>query len=382
MTAFYLDNNATTRVLPAVLEAMLPWFSKQYGNPSSHNQLGQYAKSALVTARSAVAALIGASPAEIIFTGSATESNHTAILGVLGNHPEKHRIVTSAVEHSATLRLLESLSRQGYEIIKVPVNARGELDMGALAAAVNMDTVLVTLMHANNETGVIFPVQEVAAFASAHGAIFHIDAAQTVGRVAVDVQQLGCDFLSFSGHKLHAPKGVGVLYARKGQPLKPLLYGHQERNRRGGTENLPSIVGLGIACQLAREALADDMLRMSELRDLLEKRITAQLPFVTVNGQAARIPNTSSLCFNGLHGEEMLHRLDQAGVIVSQGSACTAGGTEPSHVLTALGLDKEDALSTIRFSLSRETTAAEIEQVVETVTTIARAISPTHRMAA
>lgn len=375
MNMFYFDNNATTRVLPQVMEAMQPWFCEQFGNPSSSHPLGQYAKQALVTARAAVAAFLNASPAEIVFTSGATEANHMAILGALAANPERRRIVTSAVEHSSTRRLLAQLATEGVEIVQVPVAPSGSLDMAALQAAVTTDTALVTLMHANNETGILFPVAEAAMIARSQGALFHTDAAQTAGKIQLDTKQLGCDLLSFSGHKLHAPKGVGVLFVRKGVTCPPLLHGHQERNRRGGTENLPGIVGLDVACRLAQEYLLLGKGHASALRDRLEQGLLARLPFVRVNGAGLRVPNTASLCFPGLHGEELLHRMGQAGVMASLGSACTAGGTEPSHVLLAMGMTREDALSSVRFSLSRETTESEVEVVVETVTTIVKAMT-------
>ena len=376
MNLFYFDNNATTRVLPQVIEAMRPWFCEQYGNPSSSHPLGQYAKQALITARKAVATFLHASPAEIVFTSGATESIHMAILGALAANPERRKIVTSAVEHASTLLLLNQLAEQGIEIVLVPVKPDGELDMAALVAAVTPDTALLTLLHANNETGVLFPVAEAAAIAHAQGALFHTDAAQSAGKILLDVGKLGCDLLSFSGHKLHAPKGVGVLYVRKGLDLQPLIYGHQERNRRGGTENLTGIVGLDVACHLAQQHLISERTRIASLRDRLEQGILARLPFARVNGAGPRVPNTTNLCLPGLPGEELLHRLGQAGVMASQGSACNASGTEPSHVLLAMGLSRDNALSSLRFSLSRETTEAEVDIVVETVAAITKHILP------
>jgi cysteine desulfurase len=370
----YLDNNATTRVLPAVLDAMLPWFSEQYGNASSSHQFGQRAKEAMIAARASVAKFLNASPAEIIFTSGATESNHMAILGALAANPTRRRIVTSMVEHSSTLRLLDDLASTGIEVIQIPVNANGDLDISALAAAVNENTALVTLMHANNETGVLFPVAQAASMAHDKGALFHTDAAQTAGKISLDVRQLGCNLLSFSGHKLHAPKGVGVLYVRKGLTLKPLLFGHQEHSRRGGTENQTGIVGLSVACQLAQQHLVEQPKSTALLRNALEQGIVSSLPFAHVNGGGLRVPNTSSVCFVGLHGEELLHKLGQAGIMASLGSACSAGGTDPSHVLLAMGLNREDALSSIRFSLSKETTEDEVNKVIKTVVHIATAM--------
>ncbi|CAG0950528.1 cysteine desulfurase [Methylophilaceae bacterium] len=376
MSVHYLDNNATTRVLPQVMEAMQPWFCEHYGNPASSHPLGQHARQALIAARACVAAFLQAGPAEIVFTSGATESNHMAILGALQANPSRRKIVTSAVEHSSTLRLLAQLAAQGVEVVKVPVNHLGGLDMPALAAAVTPDTALLTLMHANNETGVIFPVAEAAAIAHAHAVPLHIDAAQSAGKIPLSVGQFGCNFLSFSGHKLHAPKGVGVLYVRKGAALQPLLYGHQERNRRGGTENLPGIIGLAAACRLAQEHMNAHDAGLAGLRDRLQSGILSSLPFARVNGSEPRVPNTTNICLPGLHGEEFLHRLGQAGIMASQGSACTAGGTEPSHVLLAMGLSREDALSSVRFSLSHETTLTDVDAVTGAVAAISRQMMP------
>lgn len=374
MSTFYFDNNATTRVLPQVFEAMQPWFCEQYGNPSSSHPMGQFAKQAMTTARASVAALLNASPAEIVFTSGATESNHMAILGALALNPGRRRIVTSAVEHASTLKLLEFLEQDGMEVVRLPVNPGGGIDMAALQEAVTPDTALVTLMHANNETGILFPIAIAAFVAKAQGALFHTDAAQTAGKIRLDVRQLDCDLLSFSGHKLHAPKGTGALFVRKGLALPPLLHGHQERHRRGGTENLPGIVGLDVACRLAQEYLLLGKMQTAELRDRLERRLNARLRDIRINGYGLRVPNTVSVCFPGVNGEELLHRLGQAGVMASQGSACTAGGTDPSHVLLAMGMSREDALSSVRFSLSRETTEAEVDVVIDTVTTIVSAM--------
>lgn len=374
MSTFYFDNNATTRVLPQVFEAMQPWFCEQYGNPSSGHPMGQFAKQAMTTARASVAALLNASPAEIVFTSGATESNHMAILGALALNPGRRRIVTSAVEHASTLKLLEFLEQDGMEVVRLPVNPGGGIDMAALQEAVTPDTALVTLMHANNETGILFPIAIAASVAKAQGALFHTDAAQTAGKIRLDVRQLDCDLLSFSGHKLHAPKGTGALFVRKGLALPPLLHGHQERHRRGGTENLPGIVGLDVACRLAQEYLLLGKMQTAELRDRLERRLNARLRDIRINGYGLRVPNTVSVCFPGVNGEELLHRLGQAGVMASQGSACTAGGTDPSHVLLAMGMSREDALSSMRFSLSRETTEAEVDVVIDTVTTIVSAM--------
>lgn len=361
MSVIYLDNNATTRVLPQVAEAMQPWLFEYYGNPSSSHSLGQQAKQALMQARADVASLLGASPAEIIFTSGATESNHMAILSGLASLPERRSIITSSVEHASTLQLLSQLSQQGINVVYIPVKDSGELDMQALTSAINSDTALVTMMHANNETGVVFPIAEIATLAHAAGALFHTDAAQTVGKLELNVKELACDMLSFSGHKLHAPKGIGVLYVKKSINVQPLLYGHQERNRRGGTENLLGIIGLGAACREAKSSTAIAMALVATLRDRLQHGIMQQVRFAKVNGTATRVGNTCNLSFSGISAEELLFKLDKNRVIASQGSACVAGGTDPSHVLLAMGLSREDALSCIRFSLSKETTEADVD---------------------
>lgn len=367
MKTVYLDNNATTRVLPEILQAMLPWLSECYGNPSSSHVLGQQAKEALMDARSMVAKFMAASSAEVVFTSGATESIHNAILGVLSAGQNKRRIVTTTVEHTATLGLLDSLSEQGIEVVQVPVNQTGLLDMEALQEAITPDTALVTVMHANNETGVIFPISKIAEMAHAQGALLHVDAAQTAGKLLLDVKELGCDLLSFSGHKLHAPKGVGVLFVRKGVCIEPLLQGHQERRRRGGTENLPGIIGLATACNLVMQSFEQKTSLLSGLRDRLEQGILQRLSFVFVNGTALRISNTSNLCFSGLDAEALLYKLDRAGVLASRGSACTAGGTAPSHVLLAMGLNRDEALASLRFSLSTETTILDIDLTIQAV---------------
>jgi cysteine desulfurase len=374
MSLIYLDNNATTRVLPQVVEAMQPWLYEQYGNPSSSHSLGQQAKQALIQARAEVASLIGASPAEIVFTSGATESNHMAIFNALACLPERNTIITSTVEHASTLQLLAQLSAQGVNVVYIPVKQTGELDLQALKNAISADTALVSLMHANNETGVIFPIEEVAALAHEYGALFHTDASQTVGKLAIHVKELACDMLSFSGHKCHAPKGIGVFYIKKGVNTQPLLYGHQERNRRGGTENLLGIIGLGAACRLAKIDLENTTARLTKLRDRLQEGILHHLPFASINGTSIKVPNTCNLCFSGVLAEELLFKLDKLGVIASQGSACVAGGTDPSHVLLAMGLAREDAMSSVRFSISKETTESEIESAIASVVAIVNEI--------
>ncbi|MBI5136980.1 MAG: aminotransferase class V-fold PLP-dependent enzyme [Nitrospirae bacterium] len=366
MNPVYLDNAATTRVAPEVLEAMLPFLTEVYGNPSSPHRLGEPARRAVGIARGQVADFLGAAPAEIVFTGSATEANHTAVLGALAIRAGRRRIVTTRVEHPASMLLFDHLERQGYEVVRLPVEADGTLRFDRLAEAIDRDTALVSVMWANNETGVVLPVGLAASLAERAGALFHTDAVQAAGRLPVGVQKIRPDFLSLSAHKLHGPKGIGALYVKRGVPLPPLLFGHQERRRRGGTENVPAIVGLGEACRLAADTLPDVAGRVRTLRDHLEAGVTRALPWVRVNGhRIARVPTTSNLCFDGQDGEAVLMRLDRAGVAVSAGSACSAGGGEPSHVLTAMGLDARRAGASLRFSLSRYTTLADIEAVLD-----------------
>lgn len=371
--AVYLDNNATTVVAPECVAPLLDCLRDTWGNPSSKHALGEAAKLRVNEARASVAALLGTTPAEIVFTASGTESNHLAILGALAARPGRSHIVTSAVEHPATLALLAQLETQGVRVTRLPVDADGGLDLAVLQAAITPDTALVSLMWANNETGVLFPVAEAARMAKSSGALFHTDAVQAAGKLAIDLADMPADLLSVSGHKLHAPKGVGVLFVRKGLKLAPMLFGHQERNRRGGTENVPGIVGMGVACTLAAQALDTKAAAIAVLRDRLEAGVLARIPFARINGgRLPRVANTSSVCFGELEAEVILDRLDKAGIYASSGAACTAGGTAPSHVLRAMGLSDAQARATIRFSLSRYTTAAEIDQVLDTLSAVIR----------
>ena len=371
--AVYLDNNATTVVAPECVAPLLDCLRDTWGNPSSKHALGEAAKLRVNEARASVAALLGATPAEIVFTASGTESNHLAILGALAARPGRSHIVTSAVEHPATLALLAQLETQGVRVTRLPVDADGGLDLAVLQTAITPDTALVSLMWANNETGVLFPVAEAARMAKSSGALFHTDAVQAAGKLAIDLADMPADLLSVSGHKLHAPKGVGVLFVRKGLKLAPMLFGHQERNRRGGTENVPGIVGMGVACTLAAQAIDTKAAAIAVLRDRLEAGVLARIPFTRINGgHLPRVANTSSVCFGELEAEVILDRLDKAGIYASSGAACTAGGTAPSHVLQAMGLSDAQARATIRFSLSRYTTAAEIDQVLDTLSAVIR----------
>ena len=384
----YLDNNATTRVAPEVLEAMLPFFCDRYGNPSSIHRFGGEVASDIENARRHVAELMGAHyrdrddcASEIIFTSCGSEGDNACIHAALAARPERKRIVSSAVEHPGVLSCLKEWERQGYEVVLLPVDGRGQLDLGVLERAVDGNTALVTLMWANNETGTIFPLREACRIAHAAGALFHTDAVQAAGKEFIDVDDLGVDYLSISGHKLHAPKGVGALFARRGIPFSPLILGgHQERMRRGGTENVASCVGLGVACRIARAGLDDERRELARLRDKLEAGVLAAVPEVHVNGDREhRLPNTSSISFKYIEGESILMYLDMHHICASSGSACTTGSLEPSHVLKAMGVPYSSAHGTIRFSLSKYNTDADIDRTVEVLPPIIarlREISP------
>jgi cysteine desulfurase len=369
----YLDNNATTAPAPECVELVLACMRDAYGNPSSKHAVGAFAKEQVEQARRSVGRLLNAAPGEIVFTASGTEANHLAILGALAAATGKSHVVTSAVEHPSTLALLAHLETGGVRVTRLPVNGEGMLDLMALERAITTDTALVSLMWANNETGVLFPVAEAARIAKSKGVLFHTDAVQAAGKLPIDLAQLPVDLLSLAGHKFHAPKGAGALFVRRGLKLPPMLFGHQERKRRGGTENVPAIAGLGIACELAMRDLETTCARIAGLRDRLEASILMRIPGTTLNGGLApRIGNTSSICFGGLQAEMMLDRLDKAHICASSGAACTAGGTAPSHVLAAMGLSEGEALATIRFSLSRYTTAAEIDHVLDVLGSIVK----------
>ncbi len=371
----YLDNNATTPPAPAVLEAMHDCLRDCWGNPSSLHRAGAAARERLITARSQVAALLGATAPEIAFTGSATEANHMAILGALALSGGRRHIVASLVEHPSALLLLRHLQASGVRVSWIGVDAQGQMDLNELAAAIGPDTALVSLMWANNETGVIFPVAQAAQIAKSRGVLFHTDAVQAAGRVAIDLSQVPVDLLSIAGHKLHASKGVGALFVRKGVKLPPLLFGHQERGRRGGTENVAAIAGLGVAAERAAQILAPATLGIAALRDRLEQGLL-RLPQAQVNAaHALRLPNTSSIRFGEIDAEIILDRLDRARICVSGGSACTAGGNVPSHVLLAMGLSSRQALATVRFSLSRYNRVDEIDAVLEAVAEIVRPLA-------
>lgn len=383
----YLDNNATTRVAPEVAAAMMPYLLEHYGNPSSMHRFGAEAGRGLTTAREQVAAVVGARAAsEVIFTAGGSESDNLAIMGTLRSYPDKKHVVTSAVEHPAVLGLCRDLEkRQGYEVDYLGVDGDGRLDLEQLRATIRDDTAIVSVMMANNETGVVFDTAAIGAIVKEKGAVFHVDAVQAVGKLPVDLQNLdSVDMLSLSGHKLHAPKGVGALYVRKGTRLRPLIVGgHQERGRRAGTENVASCVALGAACALAEQYREDEDTRVRALRDRLEDRILPAVPDCRRNGvKDQRLPNTSNISFDYIEGEGILLLLDRAGIAASSGSACTSGSLEPSHVLKAMGVPFIAAHGSIRFSLSRFNTEAEIDYVAGVVPRIVerlRAITPFNR---
>lgn len=372
--AIYFDNNATTQVDPRVVEAMLPYFSGVYGNPSSKHAAGEQAQSAIRGARADVQALLGAQDAqEILFTSGGTESISTAILSTLAANPGRRTLVTSAVEHSAVLSLCEGLQKaRGVRVEIIPVDENGALDMAAYEAALTEDVAVVSVMWANNETGVIFPVAELARKAKAAGALFHTDAVQAVGKVPIDLKTTEIDMLSLSGHKLHAPKGTGVLYVRRGVGFEPLIRGgRQERGRRGGTENVPGIVALGAAARLATERMAADEVRIRALRDRLETGLRARIGRCFVAGEReARLSNTSNVVFEGVEGEDVVLLLDKAGLCVSLGAACAAGAFEPSHVLMAMKIPDDVVRGGVRFSLSRDNTEEEVEAALAIVSDV------------
>ncbi|MEK6750177.1 MAG: aminotransferase class V-fold PLP-dependent enzyme [Pseudomonadota bacterium] len=362
----YLDYNALAPIAPECMDAALECMRWGIGNASSKHHAGERAKYFMIEARAQVAALLGAQTAEIVFTSGGTESIHTAIYGALALAPHKRHLVTSRVEHPATLQLLKHLEAQGTRVTYLPVDTQGRIDVRQLQQAITPDTALVSLMWANNETGVVFPIAEIAAICNAHKVLLHCDAVQAAGKLPINVQQVKVDLLSVSGHKLHAPPGIGALFVRKGLKLPPLLFGQQERARRGGTANVPGIAALGVACLLAFDTVPLGVTQIAERRDRLERGIVARFPFARVNGGAAeRVANTTNIRFGELDAEALLLKLDGAGICAAQGAACSAGGAEPSHVLTAMGLDAQAAQASIRFSVGRYTRNDEIDTVLE-----------------
>jgi cysteine desulfurase len=363
----YLDNNATTPIAPEAFAAMEPWLRSGYGNPSSAYSLGRQAAAALDTARSQAASLAGCQPAEILFTSCGTESINTAIHSALALDPDKRHIVTSAVEHSATIKLCEFLARRGYEITWLPVDAAGRLDLAQFEKSLRSDTAIATLLWANNETGVLFPIEEIAAIARSKKTVLHIDAVQAFGKIPLSLEGMGIHFMSFSGHKIQAPKGVGALYASRRIRFTPLLRGSQEDSRRGGTQNVASIVAFGAAAELAASHIGESA-ALAALRDRLESSLLAAIPGSTVNGAGApRLPNTSNISFEGIQSDNALLMLDERGICCSAGSACTTGSVHASHVLKAMGLPEDRARASLRFSLGRQTTESEIARACETI---------------
>ncbi|HOB69134.1 MAG TPA: cysteine desulfurase NifS [Syntrophorhabdaceae bacterium] len=369
MKTIYLDNNATTMVAPEVLEEMLPYFSQYYGNPSSMHSFGGRTAKDINDAREKTASLIGAEPDEIVFTSCGTESDNTAIMSALDVNPSRRHIVTTRVEHPAVRALCEHLAGKGYLITTIDVDGDGNLNMDQYEKSLTKDTAVVSIMWANNETGVIFPVEKAAQLAQERGILFHTDAVQAMGKIPIDIKNSAIDMLSFSGHKLHAQKGIGVLYIRRGTRFSPyLIGGHQEKGRRGGTENTPAIIGLGRACELANQQLSKENGHVRALRDRLESEIINRIPNVKVNGgRSPRLPNTSNISFEFVEGESILLLLDQYGICASSGSACTSGSLQPSHVLRAMGVPYTMAHGSIRFSLSIYNTSEEIDVVINTL---------------
>ena len=380
----YMDNNATTRVAPEVLDAMMPYLRDYYGNPSSMHTFGGQVGRAVARAREQVADLLGAAPEEIVFTSCGTESDSTAILSALQTYPEKNHVVTTRVEHPAVKNLCENLelfTGRKYHTTRLHVHSDGTMDVQRFRDSLTDETVIASAMWANNETGVLFPVEEMARITRERGILFHTDAVQAVGKIPLNLRDSAIDFLSISGHKLHAPKGVGVLYVRKGTPFVPFMNGgHQERGRRGGTENVASIIGLGRACELAAAKMAEENSRVRALRDKLEHGLLTSVPKALLNGHPElRLPNTANISFEYVEGEAILLHMNQLNICASSGSACTSGSLEPSHVLRAMGVPFTAAHGSIRFSLSVYNTEEEIDFVLAHMPPIIeklRALSP------
>src|SRR5208282_2115462 len=401
MSRVYLDYNATTPVEPQVLDAMLPYFSADFANASSIHTPGQRARAAVETAREQVAALIGARPQEVVFTSGGTESDNHAIFGVssslvaqpiLAVHSSPHQpspphIITTTIEHEAILNACQALEKQGVDVSYLAVDREGLVSPDSIHRAIRPETVLLTIMHANNELGTVQPLEDFGRIAKEHRIYFHTDAVQSAGKIPIDVRAANVDLLSLSGHKLYAPKGVGALYVRNGTRLRQLFYGgHHQRGFRPGTENVAGIVGLGKAAEIAQAALANDAKRVSTLRDKLEHGLLERIAQIRVNGaRAPRTPNTTNIMFAGIEGEALVIALDLKGLACSVGAACSSGAVEPSHVLTAIGLTQEEAKSSLRFSMGRYTTGAEIDFALEVIPAAVaqlRALSPTYQRAA
>jgi cysteine desulfurase len=378
--AVYLDNNATTAVDPEVFDAMVPFFREFYGNPSSMHTFGGQVARPVDVARQQVAALLNASPEEIVFTSCGTESDNMAIRGALAAAPEKRHIITTKVEHPAVLNLCRYYAKRGYSVTELPVDKKGRLNLDQLRAALTPDTAILSVMAANNETGVLFPIDEIGKLAAEKGIPFHTDAVQAAGKLALDTKKFPVDLLSLSGHKLHAPKGIGILYIRRGTRIEPLMIGgHQERNRRGGTENVPYIVGLGKACEKAMSGIFEETVRVKALRDRLQSKLL-EIPYTYLNGDPDwRLPNTCNIGFEFIEGEAILLHLSAAGIAASSGSACTSGSLEPSHVLMAMEVPFSYAHGSVRFSLSKFNSDEDVDYVLQVMPGIVdklRAMSP------
>lgn len=366
MREIYADNNATTKVDEAVFEEMRPYFCELYGNPSSMHFFGGQVQKKIDEARNRTAALLGAQPEEIVFTACGTESDNAAIRSALEIFPERRHIITTRVEHPAVLTVCRNLAKRGYRVTELSVDGEGRLDLDELSSVIDDDTAIVSVMYANNETGVVFPIEEIGAIVKENGALFHTDAVQAVGKIPLNMADSTIDMLALSGHKLHAPKGIGALYLRKGVPFRPFMVGgHQERSRRAGTENTAGIIALGKACELAGRNLEIENTRVRTMRDRLEREIMSRIGNVQVNGgKAERLPNTVSVAFEFVEGEAILMLLSEKGICASSGSACTSGSLEPSHVLRAMGVPFTCAHGSIRFSLSRFTTDEDIDSII------------------
>ena len=364
---YYFDNNATTRIAPEVVEAMLPFLTENWGNPSSAYSFGNELQRSLDAGREKVAALVHADPREIVFTSCGTESNNAAINSALRLNPKKRHIITTAVEHSANMKYCKFLESQGYAVTWLPVEPDGSIDIHLLVEAIRPETAIVSMMWANNETGVLFPVEEAAAICQSHHVLFHTDAVQVAGKLKIDAHSLGADFLSLSAHKLHAPKGIGLLYVKRRTPFQPLVIGgQQERGRRGGTENVPYIVAFGRAAELAIENIQDENTRVRRMRDRVEEAILKGISGTMRNGSRhQRLPNTSNIAFSGVEAEAILLLLNQLDICASSGSACTTGSIEPSHVLTAMSLPPDLARSSVRFSFGKYNTEEEIDFLLQ-----------------
>ncbi len=365
----YLDNNATTAIAPEVLQALLPFYQTRYGNPSSMHSFGGEVARDIEVARQQVAAMFHSRESEVLFTSCGTESDNAAIRGVLEALPEKKHIVTTRVEHPAILNLCKHLENRGYRVTYLSVDSQGRLDLSALEQALTPDTALVSIMYANNETGTVFPIAQIAEIVKDRGILLHTDAVQAAGKLSLDMSKIPADLVSISGHKLHAPKGVGALYIRRGTKFVPFIIGgHQEHGRRGGTENVAGIVGLGKAAELAMVRFSDEVRQVSELRDRLEAGVIKAVPHVRVNGDREhRLPNTTNISFEYIEGEAILLKLNDQGICASSGSACTSGSLEPSHVLRAMGVPFTAIHGSIRFSFSRYNTQAEVDAVLAAI---------------